>query len=158
MIFVTVGFDHRGFERLVKRMDYIAGQIDEEVIMQIGHTQYCPKNASFFKFIDDDDMFTHYKNARLSVIPAGAGTILNLLNLKRPFILVPKLKIFKEIIDDQQLELATFLANKWHILCITNIKDLDHLLAKKSNIEPVIVNPGSLIQSLQRIITKENVL
>jgi UDP-N-acetylglucosamine:LPS N-acetylglucosamine transferase len=35
-IFVTVGMHYLGFDRLVKAMDYIAGNIDDKVIMQIG--------------------------------------------------------------------------------------------------------------------------
>ena len=42
MIFVTVGTHDQGFKRLVKKMDEIAGQIDEEVVMQIGSTDYKP--------------------------------------------------------------------------------------------------------------------
>ncbi|RKY56218.1 MAG: beta-1,4-galactosyltransferase, partial [Candidatus Neomarinimicrobiota bacterium] len=38
MIFVTVGSHYKGFERLVEKMDEIAGKIEEEVIMQIGYT------------------------------------------------------------------------------------------------------------------------
>jgi len=40
MIFVTVGTHDQGFERLVKKMDEIAGQIDEEVVIQVGYTDY----------------------------------------------------------------------------------------------------------------------
>ena len=46
MIFVTVGMHTAGFERLVKKMDEIAGKIDEEVIMQIGGTSIPRKTQS----------------------------------------------------------------------------------------------------------------
>jgi len=52
LIFVTVGMRYQGFERLVEKMDEIAGKICEKVLMQIGNTQYKPKNAKYFRFKD----------------------------------------------------------------------------------------------------------
>ena len=51
MIFVTTGTHSQGFDRLIQKMDEIAGKINEEVIMQIGSAKYKPKNAKFFNFI-----------------------------------------------------------------------------------------------------------
>ena len=50
MIFATVGLHYMGFERLIRKMDELAGEIDEEVIIQTGHTKYQPRNAAFFAF------------------------------------------------------------------------------------------------------------
>jgi UDP-N-acetylglucosamine transferase subunit ALG13 len=47
MIFVTVGTHYQGFDRLIRKMDEIAGKIEEDVIMQIGSTQYKPINAKY---------------------------------------------------------------------------------------------------------------
>lgn len=43
MIFVTIGTHPGQFDRLIKKIDEIAPQIDEEIIIQTGFTNYVPK-------------------------------------------------------------------------------------------------------------------
>jgi UDP-N-acetylglucosamine transferase subunit ALG13 len=128
MIFVTVGLFYWKFDRLIKKMDEIAGKIDEEVIMQIGTTQYKPKHAKYFEFIDNEGMTELLNTARIIVSHSGAGTILDLIRLKRPFIAVPRLKIFNEHIDDQQIELAEVVSESYNIVSIYDIENLENAL------------------------------
>lgn len=128
MIFITVGTHNQGFERLVKKMDEIAGKIDEEVVMQIGFTDYEPKNAKWFKFVDIDEIMDFYKNADVIISHAGAGTLLDALSFEKPVIAVPRLKKFGEHIDDQQLELAEALENKGQIMAVYQIDDLERFI------------------------------
>ncbi|KAF5055562.1 hypothetical protein DSECCO2_376500 [anaerobic digester metagenome] len=125
MIFVTVGTHNQGFERLVQKMDEIAGKIDEEVVMQIGFTEYEPKNAKWFKFVDIDEIRDFYKNADVIVSHAGAGALLDALSFEKPIIAVPRLKKFGEHIDDQQLELTEALEDKGQIKAVYEIDDLE---------------------------------
>jgi beta-1,4-N-acetylglucosaminyltransferase len=48
MILVTVGNHVKPFDRLIKGMDELAGQIDEEVIMQTGHAPMNPNMPGIF--------------------------------------------------------------------------------------------------------------
>ena len=76
MIFVTVGTHNQGFERLIKKMDEIAGRIDEEIIMQIGYTNYKPKNTKFFEFLGFHDLIEMYQKADIIITHGGAGSLL----------------------------------------------------------------------------------
>ena len=105
MIFVTVG-GMRGFPRLVVEMDRIAGQIDEQVVMQIGSTSYMPRNCDHFRYMSRDELRKVYARARLVVSHAGTGSILAALEQGRPLVLVPRLKEYREVFDDHQLEVA----------------------------------------------------
>jgi len=125
MIFVTVGLHYQGFDRLIRKMDEIAGRIDEEVIMQIGSTKYKPVHAKYFESVEDDGMTELFNKARIIVAQAGSGTLSDLIRLKRPFIVVPRLKIFDEHIDDQQIELADALSESYNVVSIYNIEDLE---------------------------------
>jgi len=125
MIFVTVGLHYQGFERLIRKMDEIAGKIHEEVIMQIGSTKYKPIHSKCFESIDDKEMTELFLNARIVVTHAGSGTLLDLIRLKRPFIIVPRLKKFNEHIDDQQIELADALSGSNKAVSIYDIEDLE---------------------------------
>jgi len=129
MIFVTVGMHYQGFERLIKKMDEIAGRIDEEVVMQIGFTKHKPRNAKYFDFVDDDEkVLEYFRRVRVIVSHAGAGTLLNALHFGKPVIVVPRLKKFGEHVDDQQLELAELISKMGKGVAVYDIDELEDAL------------------------------
>jgi len=131
MIFVTVGMHYQGFERLIKKMDEIAGKIDEEVIMQVGSTKYKPNNAKYFDFVDDDERILEYfRQARIIVSHAGAGTLLNALYFGKPIIVVPRLKEFGEHVDDQQIELAEAISKMGWGIAVYDVDGFEDALSK----------------------------
>ncbi len=151
MIFVTVGMHYQGFERLIRKMDEIAGKIDEEVVMQIGSTQYTPKFARYFDFVDSDStIMDYFRNARVIVSHAGAGTLLNTLILGKPIIVVPRLKEFGEHIDDQQLELAKHLSDQGKVFALLDTDDLLGILTHTKIIsQKVVKNNNHLVHFLK---------
>jgi beta-1,4-N-acetylglucosaminyltransferase len=125
MIFVTVGL-MVGFERLIKKMDDIAGEIDDKIVMQIGYTEYLPKNAEYFRFKDDfKEIQKLYLNARLIVSHAGVGSIMDALEFNKPIIIVPRRQMYGEHIDDHQLDIAKELEKDERIKIIYNIEELN---------------------------------
>ncbi len=85
MILVTVG-GTRAFDRLIREMDHIAAVIDERVVMQIGSTNYEPKNCDYFKFMPKNEIEELYAAAKVIVCHAGGGSILTALQYNKPFI------------------------------------------------------------------------
>jgi beta-1,4-N-acetylglucosaminyltransferase len=124
MIFVTVGMNNLGFERLITEMDGIAPLINEEIIMQIGNTSYLPKNTEYFRYTSKSEMDSLYENARIVVSHGGAGSIINLLRKNKLAIIVPRQEKFGEIFDNQQNELAEELSKEKRILAVYDVKDL----------------------------------
>ena len=124
MIFVTVGTGI-GFQRLIVKMDEIAGRIDEEVIFQIGATQYKPKYGEYFDFCEESSILEYIKRARVVVTHAGAGTVLNLLFLGKNVILFPRFKKYGECLDDHQLELTKMLSEKGQAVAVYDTDDLE---------------------------------
>ncbi len=117
MILVTVGTHYKQFNRLIEAMDQIAGEIEEQVVMQTGSSDYQVKNSVHFPFASYENIVRYFDQARVIVAQAGAGTVLDVLSTGKPLIIVPRLKRYDEIIDDQQLELAGVLEqNKWAIV------------------------------------------
>jgi len=129
MIFVTVGTHYLGFERLIKKMDEIAGRIEEKVIAQIGSSKYIPKNMIYFKFAkDENEILEQCEKARIIIAHCGAGSILTILNYTKPALIVPRLKKFNELIDDHQLELAEVCEKKGRIKVIYDVENLENAL------------------------------
>ena len=58
MIFVTVGTHEQQFNRLIEKVDALAGAgvISEPVIMQTGFSDYVPKHCEWKKLIPYDEM------------------------------------------------------------------------------------------------------
>lgn len=133
MILVTVGTHVLGFERLVKKMDEIASRIDEEVIIQIGHTSYIPKHAKYFDFKNYQEMEDLIKEARILITHGGAGTILMGLAYKKPVISVPRLKEYNEVFVDHQLDLVYTLANQKRIIAVYNLELLEKTITMDFN-------------------------
>ncbi len=147
MIFVTVGTHYLGFDRLIKKMDEISGKIDEEVVMQIGYTEYEPKNAKWFKFLDMKEIRDLYKKANIIVAHAGAGTLLDSLYFEKPVIIVPRLKKLGEHIDDQQIELSKSLENRMNVFAVYNMKKLEETVKKieSSKFQSVEINQNLIL-------------
>ena len=132
MIFVTVGTNNVGFDRLIKKMDEIAGRIDKKVIMQIGYSYYNPNNAQWFKFLKYDEIKNFYNDADIIVSHAGTSTMLDILSLEKPYIIVPRLKEYGENIHSQQMELAKALENNKNVSVVYDINDLENQIERAS--------------------------
>lgn len=145
MIFVTVGMHNVGFDRLIKKMDDIAGEIDEEVVIQKGASSYIPQYATFFDFLDEQKMQKYYEDARVIVAHAGAGTVIIALSEKKPLILVPRRKEFLECVDEQQLELTEKLSQQEGIIAIYDVNDIERYL---KNLNLKIESGGNSNKSL----------
>lgn len=124
MIFVAVGNCYWNFERLIKEMDRIAGEIEEEVVIQIGYTDYKPENARYFKFTTNEEINELYENVRVIVAHAGVGTIVKALHHKKPIIVVPRRYKFGEHYDDHQVEIAHAMEKDERIKIMWDTKDL----------------------------------
>ena len=104
MIFCTVGLERFPFNRLVKEVDRIAAAISEEVFIQLGNTDYIPKNCAWERFVSFRKMQNLIQKSRIVLAHAGAGTFLLCRSLDRIPILAPRTKSLNEHVSDHQLE------------------------------------------------------
>jgi len=154
MIFITVGTHYLGFERLIKKMDDIAGRTNEEVVAQIGSTMYKPKNIKYFSFVDEEDkILEFYKKSRVIVTHAGAGTLSTILSIKKPLVIVPRLKKYNEHIDDHQLELTEVLNSEGLATVVYDVEKLEDALNSTNNkTKHQKRNNGTLVTFLKQYI------
>lgn len=153
MIFVIVGTHYQGFERLVKKMDEVSGKVSEKVVIQIGNTQYVPKNAEYFRFkADDEDIKALIKNARI-VVCQGAMAIMDSLMLGTPVIAVPRLKKFGEHINDHQLIFARKLEELELVKVVEDINELENIILSSTPLHTknIVVN-RNLITRLKNFV------
>ncbi len=123
-----------GFERLIRKMDEVASTINEEVVMQIGHTKYTPRNAEYFQFTTAEELKELCQKARV-VVTHGAMTIIDALEQGTPVVVVPRLKRYKEVIDDHQLDFARELEKEGKVIAVYDVEELEEAL-KKPDLKP----------------------
>lgn len=128
LIFVTVGMHPHGFERLIKKMDEIAGNIDEEVIMQIGGTKYVPQKAKYFDFTTGEEIKELCRRARVGVTHGGVGTVLDILEQGKPIVAVPRLRKYGEVGDAHQLYFVQELEKAGKVTAVYDVNDLQEAL------------------------------
>jgi len=155
MIFVTVGTDTNSFNRLLKKVDELIeeNKIKDEVIMQIGYSTYIPKYAKWFRFASYNEIKILNKKAKLIITHGGVGSILTALIFEKPVLAVPRLKKFKEHVDDQQTELVKALDKEGYIKGVFDLNKLESEI-KKFKMKKVKSTKSMLIKEIKNYLSK----
>ena len=124
MIYVTVGTLFLDFTRLIEKMDQIAEATGERILVQTGLGTTLPKHCEHFDFRPREEVIALQREARLVVSHAGIGCVLDALEARRPLIVVPRLKRFREHLTDHQLDLAEAVERRGWGRMITDIDEL----------------------------------
>jgi UDP-N-acetylglucosamine transferase subunit ALG13 len=158
VIFVTVGTSSKSFNRLIKKVDELIEmkKIKDDVIIQIGHSTYIPKNAQWFRFKPYNEMRELNKKARLVITHGGVGSILTALFFGKTVIAVPRLKKYNEHVDDHQSEFVKELDNQGKVKGVFDIDDLEDAIKSqtklkfKPNNEAIVEEIRNYLNAIER--------
>lgn len=136
MIFVSVGTHKEGFDRLIKEIDFLVEQkiIKDKVFAQIGNGKFIPKNITFVRFMNEDEMEKQIKKCNTYITHGGVGSISLGLSLKKRLIILPRLKKYSEAIDNHQIEIATELEKTKQAIYCKSEKDIKEKLKQKTKL------------------------
>src|SRR4030042_1406476 len=143
----------KGFDRLLKKMDELAGILDEEVVMQIGHTDFRPQNAKWFDFTTEAGIKEWCKKAKV-VVTHPAMSILDAQGQGTPAIVVPRLKKYNEVIDDHQLDFAKELEKVGKVVAVYDVDKLEEALKRLDLNLPEFGKDKRLVCALKQFITE----
>lgn len=150
MIFVTIG-TQLPFDRLIKIVDELAPQLNEDVIAQVYRCGFSPKNIKTFDFLPPDEFNNIFHNARLIVSHAGMGTILSALQKDKPLIVFPRIAALGEHRNEHQLATARTFKKLGTVYVAMDEEELKNLMLR-NDLHPLqhISNSASpdLIQSI----------
>lgn len=134
MILVTLGTQKEQFTRL---LDYIEkSNINDEIIVQAGHTKYDSKKMKIFDFIPYEKMTEYIKKADLIITHAGTGSILMPMKQGKKIIACARLEKYGEHVDDHQLQIIEIFRDEGYILEIKEFDDLDNIMNKLEKFKP----------------------
>ena len=142
LIFATVGTHTTGFARLVSAVDAVAATLDESVEIQIGSGRLEPTHASWFRYASPAEIDRRMDECRVVITHAGAGTLLNALERRRPVVVMPRLRRFGEVLDDHQLELSDALEAQGVIRVVHDAQAL-HEAVRIGPVRDSIADPSS---------------
>jgi UDP-N-acetylglucosamine transferase subunit ALG13 len=109
--FVTLGFERRPFDRLLKAVDEgIASRIiPPATLVQRGYSPYALRQCPSVSFLSYTEMRAALSAAEIIIAHAGVGTLLQCLRLNKIPILFPRSARLGEHVDDHQVIFARIM-------------------------------------------------
>ena len=105
MIFVVTG-TQLPFDRLIKMLDEIAPELNEEIVAQVNGSNYLPRYVNTIDILPPDEFDSIFSRARLIVAHAGIGTIISAMQNQKPIIIFPRIAALGEHRNEHQLATA----------------------------------------------------
>ena len=127
MIFVTVG-SVAPFDELIEEVDRLIekGALNG-VVAQVGNGKYEPKRAKWFRF--KRGLSGQYQSSDLIITHNGAGTLFELLAMKKRAIAIPN----PHTNQMENLDVVQKLSRDNHILLCMDVKDLEKTLQQATS-------------------------
>lgn len=156
MILVLLGTFPASFKRPLVEIHNLCkiGIIDEQVIVQNGHTKFESKFFEIRAFIPPDELTELYKEARLVITQAGTGSLIKGMKLNKKIISIPRLAKYGEVVDDHQKEILAEFTKQNYVLPWTEDVALENVLEKVDDFKPAsyVSTKQNIIDYLQKYI------
>ena len=139
MILVILGTQDKKFIRLLEEIDNLIERkvIKEKVIVQAGYSSsYKSNNMEILNLISKIDFENLIKTANLIITHGGVGSILTGLKYNKKIIAVPRLKKYREHVNDHQLQIVNNFSKEGYIIGVDDVKDIEEALSKVKDIKP----------------------
>jgi UDP-N-acetylglucosamine transferase subunit ALG13 len=155
VIFVTVGTSFP-FDRLIKAIDAAVqqGLVREDFFAQIGKGGCAPRGFPFKEILDKKEFDACFAEADAIISHAGMGTISMALEMNKPILVMPRLKKYKELVNNHQLAAARKFTEMGHVLSFYEEQELPVKILELKNFKPVprICNIQGVSEKIAQII------
>lgn len=136
MVFVSIGTQKQDFSRIFKLVEKSAKLKDKKIIAQTGNTKFKSDKMKCIPSIDSKMYSEYIKKADMVICHGGVGTIFDAIGNGRHVLVVPRLKKYKEHINDHQLEVASELEKEGYLIVYKDGEDFDKYISKLQNFIP----------------------
>lgn len=156
MILVLLGTQNNSFYRLLEEVqkNIDNGNIKEKVIVQKGYTKFQSKDMEMYKELPVEKINELIEKADIVITHGGVGSIISSITRGKKVIAVPRLKKYKEHVNDHQLDIINSFNDNGYIIGIQNVEQLGDALNKIKTFEPkkYIQNTGKIINIVENFI------
>ena len=131
MILLTVGMQ-LPFDRLVRTVDRVATELNEEIFGQIGNGSHVPINFAYRRAVAPAEFEQKVRDARVIVSHAGIGSLLVAKKYEKPIIFFPRRAALGEHRNNHQLATCSQLEEREGVYMAYDESELRaHLLAER---------------------------
>jgi len=151
MILVLLGTQNNSFVRLLKEIEKSIDSriIKEKVIAQVGNTKFDSEKMTVKNFYSQEEMLKLIDSANFIISHGGVGSIISCIKKEKKVIAVPRLKEYKEHVNNHQIQIVQSLSEKGFII---GIKELNELSEEINNIEKF--EPKKFVSNTEKMINK----
>jgi len=140
------------FDRLIRMLDEIAPQLDEEIVAQVNGSGYLPRHINTIDLLPPDEFDRLFSSARLIVAHAGIGTIITAMQQQKPVIIFPRIAALGEHRNEHQLATAAKMKEAGWVYVANTKEELAELL-QRPDLHPLCTIGSSASESLVESIT-----
>lgn len=97
---------------------------NEQIVVQCGYCDYSLKNCESKKFIEPEKVEEYIKKSDLIITHAGTSSIIQGLKYGKKVVVVPRLSILGEHVDDHQTEIGELFSAKNYVESVFDITEL----------------------------------
>ena len=156
MILVLLGTQNNSFHRLLQEVqkNIDNGNIKEEVVTQKGYTKFESKDMKLYDKIPTDEIKKLIDKADIVITHGGVGSIITSITKEKKVIAVPRLKKYKEHINDHQLDIVNSFDEMGYIIGISKVEELGEALERIKDFKPkkYIQNTGNILKIVEDFI------
>jgi len=140
MILVLLGTQNNSFFRLLDEIQNCisSGLINEEVVVQSGHTSYHSDKMKILDFIPQMDLEKLITESNYIITHGGVGSIISSIKSNKKVIAVSRLSKYNEHVNDHQIQIVNKFNNDGYIIGLNDacllkdgIKKLNTFIPKK---------------------------
>ena len=125
MVLVLLGTQKQEFTRLFEMIENSNELKNEKIVAQSGYTKYLGDKIDCIPFMSHDNLIEKIKQANYIICHGGVGTIFDSLYENKKIIALPRLKKYKEHVNDHQMEVCSKLQEEGYILYLKENESLD---------------------------------
>lgn len=159
MIFVTVGSQKFQFNRLLMKVDELVEKqvIQDTVFAQTGYCDYIPRLFEHTAFMETDVFADMESKADLVITHGGTGAILGAVKKGKKVIAVPRLKKYKEHVDDHQIQILEEFDRMGVIKACYELENLEKVYQEILSISmrPYHTNTVRIINSIDNFLNQK---
>lgn len=138
MILVLLGTQNNSFHRLLEEIEkqIQKKKIEEEIIVQAGHTKYQSENLKILDFVSNEEIEKLISKADVIITHGGVGSILQSIKKGKKVIAIPRLHKYQEHVNDHQKEIVELFHEKGYIIGIQEIEQLEQAIMQIKEFKP----------------------
>ncbi len=134
MILVTLGTQKQEFTRLLDAIEN--SNINDEIIVQAGHTKYDSQKMKILDFVSYEEMEKLVERADYIITHGGTGSIVEPLKKGKKIIACARMQKYGEHVDNHQEELVSIFSDQGYILELKDGESLDDVMEKAKTFTP----------------------